>query len=121
MQFTEQRGIYQQIADHLCENILTGALCPGDRVASIREMAEQIAVNPNTVLRSYVWLQDQEILLNRRGVGYFVADDAALKVKAMWRERFIREELPGLFHTMGLLGMDLEDLKTIHEQYKARI
>lgn len=121
MQFNEQRGIYQQIADHLCENILTGGLAPGDRVASVRDMAEQIAVNPNTVVRSYTLLLDREILINRRGIGYFVADDAPLKVKAMWRERFIRDELPAVFRTMALLGMDIEDLREIHHQFNERI
>src|SRR5271169_1688117 len=66
MEFQESQAIYLQIADMLCENVLRGSWKPGDRVPSIRELAESIAVNPNTVVRAYSYLQDHGIIYNQR-------------------------------------------------------
>lgn len=121
MNFSDQRSIYMQIADHICESILTGAMAPGERIASVREMAVAIEVNPNTVQRSYTWLLEKEILTNKRGIGFFIADDAYLKVKLMKRDKFIREELPGVFRTMSLVGFDFDDLKTIYTRHNEQI
>lgn len=121
MQFADQRSIYLQIADHICNTILAGELPDGERLASVRDMASQIAVNPNTVQRSFSLLQDQGILDNRRGIGYFTADDAYQKVKAMKRDQFIREELPKLFRTMELLGIDLNDLNSLYQRHLDQI
>ena len=121
MQFADQRSIYLQIADHICDTILAGELPDGERIASVREMAAQIEVNPNTVQRSYSLLQDRGILDNRRGIGYFIADDAYQKVKAMKREQFIQEELQVLFKNMDLLGIDFTDLQTIYQRHQQQI
>ena len=86
MEFQESQAIYLQIADMLCENVLSGAWKPGDRVPSIRELAESIAVNPNTVVRAYSYLQDHAIIHNQRGIGYFVAENAR-EITGTWRER----------------------------------
>ena len=82
----------------------------------MRELAVALGVNPNTVTKSYQALLDRELIENQRGLGYFVAGDAKLRVLAEIREQFEREELPRLFRTMRLLGMRLADL----EPYFAR-
>lgn len=121
MHFSDHRSIYMQIADHICDNILSGAMPPGERVPSVRELAATIAVNPNTVQRSYTWLQDRGVLQNRRGVGYFIADDAYLTVKLMKREAFVKDDLPDLFRKMSLIGFDLEDVRTIYQRHQEQI
>ena len=121
MNFSGNRSIYLQIADHICENILTGEIEEGTKIASVREMASSIEVNPNTVQRSFTWLQEHGILYNQRGIGYFVEKDAFQKVKAMRRENFITEELPDLFKSMELLGMDFDDLKQTYQRIKDQI
>ena len=117
MDFTKSQTIYMQIADHISEQILAGQLQAGDKVPSVREMATSIAVNPNTVMRTYTYLQEQDIIFNKRGIGYFVADKALHKTKSMKKEAFIQQYLPVFFKNMDLLDIKFEDLKQMHEDY----
>ena len=115
MEFQESKAIYLQIADMLCENVLSGAWKPGDRVPSIRELAESIAVNPNTVVRAYSYLQDQGIVHNQRGIGYFVAENARQITRDLERKRFLGRELPRVFRTMKLLEIGFDELQRLYE------
>ena len=105
MQFDEPKGIYVQIADRMRERILRGDWSAGTRIPSIREMAVELGVNPNTVARSYQALVDGGLIANRRGLGYFVAEDAAEGARAAMRETFLRDELPRIARTLRLLGI----------------
>ena len=106
MNFNADKPIYLQIADRLCDRILSGELKGDDRVPSVREYGAEIGVNPNTMMRSYDKLLSEEILYNKRGIGYFVAPDAREKVLSVQREAFLREELPVIRRRMQLLGLD---------------
>jgi DNA-binding transcriptional regulator YhcF (GntR family) len=90
MEFRKKQSIYLQIADYICENIIAEQWVKGDKIQSVREMAATIQVNPNTVMRTYSHLQDLGIIFNQRGIGYFVADDALQKTKAIKKEDFIK-------------------------------
>ena len=116
MNFTKNQTIYMQIANHLLEQILTEAMQAGDKVPSVRELAAMTEVNPNTVMRTFSYLQEQEIIVNKRGIGYFVSEDAYKKTKAMRKETFIKQYLPEFFKTMRLLKMDLKDLEEIYNK-----
>jgi len=111
MDFEKNQAIYLQIGDLICENILSGRWKAGEKIPSVREMAGSIEVNPNTVMRTYAFLQDKGIIYNQRGIGYFVAEDAFEKTRSMKKEDFINRELPEVFKTMDLLDMDFDDLK----------
>ncbi len=113
MNFKKPKAIYMQIADYLCESILAADLKGGDRIQSVREMAAQVEVNPNTVARTYSYLQEKEIIFNKRGVGYFVAADALEKTKTLKKEAFIKQFLPEVFKLMELLEISFEDLKQL--------
>ncbi|HET8695876.1 MAG TPA: GntR family transcriptional regulator [Gammaproteobacteria bacterium] len=110
MEFNQPKGIYQQIADQIRERILDGEWSSGERIPSIRDFAVSVGVNPNTVTKSYQALLDREIIENQRGLGYFVAADAKQKILEEIRTAFIEEDLPRVFRTMRMLGMNLEDL-----------
>lgn len=110
MDFRKQKPIYLQIADHLSEQVLQGALTPDDRMPSVRDVAASMGVNPNTVVRSFDYLQQEEIIYQRRGVGYFVSPDAKEKVLAEQRREFLEEELPLIRQKMQVLGIDLKQL-----------
>ena len=114
MEFRERQAIYLQIGDYICENILRKKWEQGDRIPSIRELSVSIEVNPNTVMRSYGYLQDRDIIYNKRGIGYFVAENAYEKTLELKKQNFIKRELPRLFNTMDLLELTFEDLKTIY-------
>lgn len=110
MEFNQPKGIYLQIADRMRDRILQGEWQPGERIPSIRELAVDIGVNPNTVTKSYQSLMERDIIENQRGLGYFVAAGARDKILADLKEEFVREELPRVFKTMRLLDMELGEL-----------
>ena len=110
MDFRKQKPIYLQIADHLSEQVLQGALTPDDRMPSVRDVAASMGVNPNTVVRTFDYLQQEEIIYQRRGVGYFVSPDAKERILAEQRREFLEEELPYIRQRMNTLGNSLEEL-----------
>lgn len=118
MEFEGSSPIYLQIGDYICNNILKGAWQPGQRIPSVRELAMDVEANPNTVMRTYAHLQEQEIIYNKRGIGYFVAEDALKAVRAMKTREFVENELPRVFAMMDLLGLGFEDLKSYYQRYK---
>ncbi len=117
MQFRKQHAIYLQIGEHLCDAIANGKWMPAEKIPSVREMAIRVEVNPNTVMRTYSDLEQKGIIYNRRGIGFFVADDAAEKILDLKRNDFIQKELPRIFKIMDLLGMSVNDLKVLSKQY----
>ena len=110
MEFRKQKPIYLQIADRLMEQVLAGQLTPDDRMPSVRDVAASMGVNPNTVMRTFDFLQQEEIIYNRRGVGYFVSADARERVLALQRREFLEEDLPLIKQKMKLLGIGIEEL-----------
>ena len=116
MEFRQNQAIYLQIADHISERILSGTWKEGERIPSIREMSESIEVNPNTVMRSYGYLQNLDIIYNQRGIGYFVAEDSYNKTLDQKKKSFIRRELPHIFRTIDLLHLTCKDLKVLYEE-----
>jgi GntR family transcriptional regulator len=116
MVFDGRQAIYLQIADHVCERILAGAWQAGERIPSVRELAEEIRVNPNTVIRSYAYLQELGIIHIQRGLGYFVSDTAAARTIELKRKDFVARTLPVVFRTMELIGMGWKDLKRFYDE-----
>lgn len=113
MDFTDKQPIYKQISDYFCKQILEKKWKPDDRVPSVREIAVQMEVNPNTAMRAFQILQDQDILINKRGVGHFIAEGAYQKTLELQREEFIENDLPMFFKKMELLGFTCEELTRI--------
>lgn len=111
MEFRDKQAIYLQIADHVCDHILTGKWPSGEKIVSIRELAINLEVNPNTVMRTYEYLQQQGVIFNKRGIGYFVDDAAPMKIKNLRKQRFFEYELPEFVRTMCLLDIDFEEIK----------
>ncbi len=111
MEFKSKQAIYLQIADQFLENILQGKWAKGDKIASIRDISVEFEVNPNTTMRTFNFLQEKEIIYNKRGVGYFVSEEGYEKTLLLKREKFFSEELPAFLKTMRLLNIGLEDLQ----------
>jgi len=119
MEFTANEAIYLQIAGYVGENILRQQWPPDGKIPSVRDLAAELQVNPNTVMRTYDLLQSQAVIYNKRGLGFFVAPDAEQRVLAYRRERFLQQELPTFFNTISLLGIGFEELSQRYEQFKA--
>nr|WP_293838421.1 GntR family transcriptional regulator [uncultured Arsenicibacter sp.] len=110
MEFRDKQAIYLQIAEYISEQILLNRWPAGDRLPSVRDLAAELAVNPNTIMRTIDFLNQKEIITNKRGIGNFITDDAENRIKAFRREQFMEAELPQLFRNMYLLGIDLNEI-----------
>ena len=117
MDFKENPAIYIQIAEYVCEQILLKKWNLGDKIVSIRELAIMMEVNPNTVQRAYDFLQQREIITNKRGVGYFTEADAMELILSFRREQFMENELPVFMRNIYLLKIDFKEIKTLFDQF----
>ncbi|RZL44642.1 MAG: GntR family transcriptional regulator [Pedobacter sp.] len=117
MDFNNNKAIYLQIAEYVCEHILLGKWKSNEKVPSVRELAVEMEVNPNTVMRTYDLLQKQNIINNKRGIGFFLAEDAISNVNLYRKTTFIEDELPQLFRNMYLLEIDFEELKSRYQTF----
>jgi len=118
MNFKDKEAIYLQIAAYVSEHITLGKWLPEEKIPSVRDLAIELQVNPNTVMRTYEYLQNQEILFNKRGMGIYVAHDAIVKIKAIRKERFLQQELPDFFRSLYLLDISLEEVQKRYEAFK---
>ena len=77
MKFQSSKAIFIQLAERICDGILQKRFAPGEKLPAIREYAMEVEVNPNTLVRTYNHLQDQGIITMKRGIGYFVNEEAS--------------------------------------------
>ncbi|MFB0496736.1 GntR family transcriptional regulator [Mucilaginibacter sp. OAE612] len=120
MEFKDNEAIYLQIAAFVSDQILMGKWPGGQKIPSVRDMAVELEVNPNTVMRSYEFLQGLEIIYNKRGLGLFVAENGFDKVKAYRKENFVRQNLPELFKNMYLLGISIDEISLQYQHFQAQ-
>lgn len=113
MDFKSTKGIYLQIVDNLCRQILEGQLQSGDRVASVRDLAAEFEVNHNTVMRAYSNLQESGIFDNKRGIGFFVSEKAFELIKTNEKDTFFSQDLPDFLLKVKLLQLNSTDLNEL--------
>lgn len=113
MEFQSSKGIFLQIADNLCHQVLEGQLKPGDRVPSVRDLAAEFEVNRNTVMRTYSILEESGIFDNKRGIGFFIAENAIELVRKSEKNTFFTHELPDFIKKVKLLKLSSNDLKDL--------
>lgn len=118
MDFKDKEAIYLQIAAYVSDHISLGKWLPEQKIPSVRELAMELQVNPNTVMRTYEHLQNQEIIFNKRGLGLFVTVDALAKIKSLRKERFLQQELPDFFRSLYLLDISLDEVQQRYQQFK---
>ena len=117
MKFKESKPIYLQIADRICDEILQGKYKEEERIPSVREYASTVEVNANTVVRSFDYLQGQDIIYNKRGLGYFVNTGARERILELRKEVFLRDELPEFFRQIKTLDIPLKDVEKMYSDY----
>ena len=110
MNFNDNKAIYLQIADRLSDDILNGALAPDAKVPSVREMAAQVMVNVNTVMRTYEYMQQSGIIYTKRGMGYFVAPDATERIVQQRRQQLLDGEMDYFMRRLKAVGITPEEL-----------
>ncbi|ALL07930.1 GntR family transcriptional regulator [Pedobacter gandavensis] len=119
MEFRENEAIYLQIAAYVGEHIVLGKWPLDQKIPSVRDLAVELQVNPNTVLRAYEFLQNKEVIVNKRGIGFFIAADAEMKIKEYSKERFLGNALPEFFKNIYLLDISMKEIEERFEQFKA--
>ncbi len=102
----------------LChERIIAREWAEDGRIPSVRELGMELKVNAHTALKAYDMLQTEGVIVQRRGLGFFLTPDARRRVMDARRSEFIDEQLPALFARMDTLGLTIED---IVKQYNNR-
>ena len=117
MNFSENQSIYLQITEFVKEQILLNKWQKEEKIPSVRDLAAELQVNPNTVMRAYDFLQQQGIIYNRRGIGNHVSSDAGEKILAAWKEKFLQSELPVYFKNMLLLEIGFDELERFYKSF----
>ena len=110
MTFTNEKAIFLQMADRLCDEILAGTYRGDDRIPSVREYAVMLGVNTNTAVKTYELLAREGVIYNRRGMGYYVSPDARQQILERRRAEFREQTLPELFRQMRLLDIDIVEI-----------
>jgi GntR family transcriptional regulator len=107
--------IYRQIVDQVCRAVATGQLVPGEQVPSVRALAEQLVINPNTVARTYADLIREGVLEAQKGKGVFVARRRPVYTKAE-RLRRLEATLDAFVNEGVRLGFTPEELRDALER-----
>jgi DNA-binding transcriptional regulator YhcF (GntR family) len=118
MQFNNDRSIFLQIADSITDKVVSGVYPSGNKIPSVRELAAEMGVNPNTIMRTYNELQSMSIIDNKRGIGYFVNPNAAKIILEQRKNAFFSKVLPELIREAELLGITSSELKSHLDQLK---
>lgn len=120
MNFKENKAIYLQIADRICDEIILGQYIEEERIPSVREYASIVEVNANTVMRSFDHLQSQEIIYNKRGIGYFVSPGAKKMILAIRKERFLKDDIEWFFRQIYTLGIPITELEAMYLEFSKK-
>ena len=114
-EYTASKPIYVQIADRIIREIVRNELSPGDKLPSVREMAVQSGVNPNTIQRTYSELERMDIVETRRGQGTFVTEKE--EILTVLNEKVQREVIESFIRNMKELGLTKEQMIEGVEKY----
>jgi DNA-binding transcriptional regulator YhcF (GntR family) len=109
--------IFINIADRLCERILNGEYRPEESITSVRELAVEMNVNPNTAMRAIDRLQNFGILYSKKSVGCYISPNAKELIRNMRHANFVDATLPSLFKEMQLLDISIEEVVQAYNQY----
>ena len=110
MDFKASKSIYQQIAESICDRIISESLKPGDRIESVRDMAAKMGVNQNTILKTYTDLQQVGVIENQRGIGYFVSETSKQIIFNQRKKEFYDDILPEFLKQASLIRLTKEDI-----------
>ncbi len=119
MEYNTAIPIYLQVMDAIKRDIVTGRISPGDKLPSVRDLAVQYSINPNTVSRVYRELEMEHVCFTRRGTGTFVTEDE--ERVAQLREDMARELVQGFLAGAQQLGLSSEEAAGLLRRYDAEM
>lgn len=111
--------VYEQLINHVQENILLGILKPGDKMISVRNLSMELSVNPNTIQKAYTELDRLGLITTVPGKGSFISQDALDLVSSLSREKL--EDVRHLIEEVKKAGVTRKELvDLIEEIYKEK-
>jgi GntR family transcriptional regulator len=114
--YRDHRPIYEQVIDRFQELILKGALEPDSQLPSVRNLAVELSINPNTIQRAYAELERQGYIYSIKGKGNFIAANKKLRLE---KRNDLLKSFTGLVKEANEMGITLEELITIvNEGYR---
>lgn len=118
MEFHESNAIYLQIASNIMDRIVQDEWLIEKRIPSVRVMATELSVNPNTIMRAYMFLESKNIIQNQRGIGYFVSPNASSAIIALRKQEFLEQDLPKFFRSLDLLNIDIREIENLYHAHQ---
>ena len=107
LDYRDARPIYEQVKDGLRRLMVTGVLAPGEKLPSVRSLAMDLAINPNTIQRAYMQLEQEGLIYPVKGTGNFIADSE--EVRKLSKASYTKE-LKAMIQKGKAMGMNEEEL-----------
>lgn len=108
--------IYEQLIRKIKENIMKGYLNPGDHLPSVRKMARELNVTPNTVQKAYSMLEQERVIMTVRGKGAFVADKKP-EIDNCQKLEELKREIKPLIMELLYSGVEKSDIINMIEEF----
>ncbi|CFR23767.1 GntR family transcriptional regulator [Streptococcus agalactiae] len=108
LEFNEKSPIYSQIAEHIKMQIVSQEIKSGDQLPTVRELAQEAGVNPNTMQRAFTELEREGMVFSQRTSGRFVTEDNLLIGKI--RQQVAKAELATFVNNMKKIGYKLDEI-----------
>ncbi|MGN0374302.1 MAG: GntR family transcriptional regulator [Butyrivibrio sp.] len=103
------KPLYEQIVDSIKNNYVRGYLKPGDEIPSVRKLAMQLSVTPNTVAKAYQELERCKVIVTIRGKGTYISDSTNIKIDSE-RMEHVEKELTTQIVELTYMGMDRQEI-----------
>ncbi|EOJ99124.1 GntR family transcriptional regulator [Enterococcus faecalis EnGen0340] len=114
--FSEEKPLFQQVADQIAEGIFNGAYLEGEQIPSTTEISKSYQINPATVLKGMNLLVERQLIEKKRGIGMFVLPGAQERVRSARKEEFLNKEVLEVVAEAKKLGITAEQLKQLIER-----
>jgi GntR family transcriptional regulator len=108
--FDERSPIYQQIADGIKDEVLSGTLKEDEQIMSTNQYAAFYQINPATAAKGFAQLVDEGVLYKKRGIGMFVSPDARDKLRTQRRERFFADVVDPMLAEARMIGVPVDEI-----------
>lgn len=112
LDYRDSRPIYQQVKDSLRRHVVTGVLNAGDKLPSVRALASQLSINPNTIQRAYAELEAEGYVVSVTGKGNFVAEG---DTQNQARRQELLAKMRPMMEELKTLGMTAEEFAALWE------
>lgn len=107
-ELNSDKPVYMQLMEHIQAGIISGAYKPGDKLPSVREMASQAMVNPNTMQRAMSELEREGLVYANRTAGRFITSDVELINQL--KKQYITQIISEFIDKMDQLGLELDEI-----------